>query len=99
MDALRWAAHQAEFTGDSLEAVITWEITPTATASRCRYKRLRPAASRSRRSTRRSHKVLGEPGAHHVKVRVVEGSPAKRFSKFLRVRTCSSWAVEATGRS
>ncbi len=29
-DALRWAAHQAELTGASVEAVITWEITPNS---------------------------------------------------------------------
>ncbi|MGD0810026.1 MAG: universal stress protein [Acidimicrobiales bacterium] len=28
-DALRWAAHQAQLTGASLEAVISWEIAPS----------------------------------------------------------------------
>ena len=78
MDALRWAAHQAELTGDSLEAVITWEITPNSYGVALPLPSdYDPPPSRSRRSTRQSSKSLGESAAHHVRARVVEGSPAR----------------------
>ncbi len=78
MDALRWAAHQAELTGDSLEAVITWEITPNSYGVALPLPSdYDPAAIAKQTLDETVHKVLGEPGAHHVKVRVVEGSPAR----------------------
>ena len=57
-DALLWAAHQAELTGASLEAVITWEITPNSygVAAYPYQATMTQPPSRSRRSTRRSSK-------------------------------------------
>ncbi len=77
-DALRWAAHQAELTGDSLEAVITWEITPNSYGVALPLPSdYDPAAIAKQTLDETVRKVLGESAAHHVRGRVVEGAPAR----------------------
>ncbi len=77
-DALRWAAHQAELTGDSLEAVITWEITPNSYGVALPLPSdYDPAAIAKQTLGETIVDVLGESGGGHVLARVVEGSPAR----------------------
>jgi nucleotide-binding universal stress UspA family protein len=77
-DALRWAAHQAELTGDSLEAVITWEITPNSYGVALPLPSdYDPAAIAKQTLGETTLDVLGESGAAHVHARVVEGPPAR----------------------
>ncbi|HUC13609.1 MAG TPA: universal stress protein [Acidimicrobiales bacterium] len=77
-DALQWAAHQAELTGDSLEAVITWEITPnTYGVALPLPSDYDPAAIAKQTLDEAISKVLGESGGPHVTTRVVEGAPAR----------------------
>ncbi len=75
---MRWAAHQAELTGDSLEAVITWEITPNSYGVALPLPSdYDPAAIAKQTLGETILDVLGESGGAHVLARVVEGSPAR----------------------
>ncbi len=77
-DALRWAAHQAVLTGDSLEAVITWEISPNSYGVALPLPSdYDPAAIAKQTLGETILDVLGESGGAHVFARVVEGSPAR----------------------
>jgi nucleotide-binding universal stress UspA family protein len=78
-DALLWAAHQAELTGASLEAVITWEITPNSygVAALPLPSDYDPAAIAKQTLDETVRKVLGESGEPRVVTRVVEGPPAR----------------------
>jgi nucleotide-binding universal stress UspA family protein len=77
-DALRWAAHQAELTGASLEAVITWEITPNSYGVALPLPSdYDPAAIAKTTLEEAVLEVLGESHGHHMTTRVVEGSPAR----------------------
>jgi len=77
-DALLWAGHQAQLTGASLEAVITWEITPNSYGVALPLPSdYDPAAIAKETLDETVRKVLGESGEPDVANRVVEGSPAR----------------------
>jgi nucleotide-binding universal stress UspA family protein len=77
-DALKWAAHQAELTGGSLEAVITWEISSSslgfAVPVPADYD---PRAIAKETIEETVHKALGKSGEPHVVALVVEGQAAE----------------------
>jgi nucleotide-binding universal stress UspA family protein len=79
-NALAWAARQAELTGASLQAIMTWHV-PTAA-----YGAPVPVpsdydfiADSERELAKVAHEVLGEHPAIHVSLVVVEGHPATRL--------------------
>lgn len=77
-DALLWASHQAELTGASVEAVITWEISPNSYGVALPLPSdYDPAAIATQTLEETVRKVLGESGEAHVVARVVEGPPAR----------------------
>jgi nucleotide-binding universal stress UspA family protein len=77
-DALRWAAHQAELTGASLEAVITWEISSGSVGFAVPIPSdYDPGASAKQTLDATVRDVLGESGALGVSARVIEGPPAR----------------------
>jgi nucleotide-binding universal stress UspA family protein len=77
-DALKWAAHQAELTGASLEAVITWEIPSNslgfAVPVPADYD---PRAIAVETLEEAIHKALGKSGEPQVVALVVEGQAAR----------------------
>jgi nucleotide-binding universal stress UspA family protein len=77
-DALRWAAHQAELTGASLEAVITWEISSSSVGFAVPIPSdYDPAANAKQVLGATVLDALGESGELGVVARVVEGPPAR----------------------
>ena len=77
-DALRWASHQAQLTGASLEAVTTWEISANsfgfAVPIPSDYD---PATNAKKTLDETILQALGENGRAHLVARVVEGPPAR----------------------
>jgi nucleotide-binding universal stress UspA family protein len=74
-DALRWAAHQAQLTGASLEPVISWEIAPTfyPVPVPSGYD---PASNAKDALNKTLDSVIGEPDGLDVVPVVVQGPAA-----------------------
>lgn len=76
-DALLWAARQAELTGASLEAVMTWEMTPTPYGYPLPVPNgYDPAANAKQALDEAVYDVLGEPDGIELTPLVVEGPAA-----------------------
>lgn len=76
LDALRWAATQAELTGASLDVVMTWEF-PTAYGWAAPYPdNFDPAGDTRRLLDETVRAVLGERPVVEVHPQVIEGHPA-----------------------
>ncbi len=77
-DALRWAARQAQLTGASLEAVMTWDIVatsygvPVPVANGCD-----PASKAKDALNKTVQSVLGEPDGLDLVPAVVQGPAAR----------------------
>jgi nucleotide-binding universal stress UspA family protein len=77
-DALKWAAHQAELTGASLEALISWEVSSNSLGFEVPIPAdydPRSIATETIEETIR--KALGKSGEPHVVALVVEGQAAR----------------------
>jgi nucleotide-binding universal stress UspA family protein len=76
MDALRWAARQAQLTGASLEAVMTWDIASSSygvpVPGEC------DQASKAKDALNKTvHSVLGDPDGLDLVPAVVQGPAAR----------------------
>jgi len=77
-DALLWAAQQAELTGASLEAVMTWEISPSPYGYSLPIPSdYDPAANAKQTLDETVLEVLGQSGGALVAARAVEGPAAR----------------------
>jgi nucleotide-binding universal stress UspA family protein len=76
-DALRWAARQAQLTGASLEAVISWEMAATTYYPVPVPSGYDPASNAKTALNETLHSVLGEPDGLEIIPAVIQG-PAGR---------------------
>ena len=99
-DALRWAARQAQLTGASLEAVMSWDIAASNILRRTRTGRARTTPPRPRMlSTRPSIASSAILTAWTWCLPSSKGRLHARFSGRPRAPTCWSLEAAATGRS
>ncbi len=75
-DALRWAARQAQLTGASLEAVISWEIAATTYYPAPLPSGYDPASNAKNALNETLHSVLGEPDGLDIIPAVIQGPAA-----------------------
>jgi nucleotide-binding universal stress UspA family protein len=76
-DALRWAARQAQLTGASLEAVISWEFAATTYYPVPLPSGYDPASNAKNALNETLHSVLGEPDGLQIVPAVIEGPAAR----------------------
>ncbi|MEW9509753.1 universal stress protein [Streptomyces bacillaris] len=97
--ALRWAVRQAELTGDTVEAVNSWEYPATSWASMMPGlpEDFDPQALATVSLNEALEEALGEEGAAKVTKVVVIGNPAQTLLD--RARGANLLVVGARGRS
>jgi len=76
-DALRWAARQAQLTGGSLEAVISWEIAATTYYPAPLPSGYDPASNAKNALNETLQSVLGEPDGLEIVPAVIQGPAAR----------------------
>lgn len=99
--ALHWAVRQAELTGDTVEAVNSWEYPATSWASMMpgMPEDFDPQALATVALTETLEEALGAEGAAAVSKIVVIGNPAQSLLDRAKGRTCSWWGRAATAAS
>jgi nucleotide-binding universal stress UspA family protein len=78
-DALRWAARQAQLTGSSLEAVMTWEIAATTSYPVPVPNEYDPSSNAKDALNETVHSVLGQPDGFELVPTIVQGPAARRL--------------------